>query len=196
MKMRSAIRQIFLTYLVVLTPSLALAHGGGDHVHGFFAGLEHPLLGVDHLLAMVAVGAIGSRVGGRGVLLVPLAFVAAMLVAALIGMAGFALPSLEAGIAVSVIVFGVALSLIAPLPLAAAASMAALFGLFHGNAHGLEIPGGAGGLAYAVGFVLATSALHAAGTLSALKLRRWPGIVRAAGLATSLVGTFLALQAV
>ena len=195
MKMRSIIRPIFLTSLAVLTPSLALAHGGGDHVHGFVTGLEHPLLGVDHLLAMVAVGAIGSRVG-RGVLLVPLAFVAAMLAAALLGMAGFALPSLEAGIAVSLVVLGAVLSLIRPLPLAAAASIAALFGLFHGNAHGLEIPEGAGGLAYAAGFVLATSALHAAGTLSAVKLRRWPGMVRTAGFATSLVGMLLAVQAV
>lgn len=180
--------------LAALTPSLAFAHSGGAHVHGFFAGLEHPLLGMDHLLAMVAVGMIGARSGGRSVVPVPLVFVSAMVAGASLSMAGIGLPSLETGIALSLVVFGAMVGLAKPLPLAAAAALTALFGLFHGNAHGLEIPESAGGMAYAAGFVLGTSMLHAIGVLSVFKLARWPMKVRTAGLATSLVGMAMAAQ--
>ncbi|WP_287063035.1 HupE/UreJ family protein [Mesorhizobium sp.] len=184
-----------LSALAALTPSLAFAHSGGAHVHGFFAGLQHPLLGMDHLLAMVAVGIIGARAGGRSIVHVPLFFVSAMVAGAFLGMAGIGLSSLETGIALSLVVFGAMVGLARPLPLAAAAALTALFGLFHGNAHGLEIPGNADSIAYAAGFVLATSMLHAIGILSAVKLARWPTTVRTAGFATSLVGMAMAAQA-
>ncbi|TIQ01770.1 MAG: HupE/UreJ family protein [Mesorhizobium sp.] len=184
-----------LSALAALTPSLAFAHSGGAHVHGFFAGLEHPLFGMDHLLAMIAVGIIGARAGWRSIVLVPLFFVSAMVAGALLGLTGIALPSLETGIALSLVVFGAIVALARPLPLAAAAALTALFGLFHGNAHGLEIPEGAGGIAYAAGFLLGTSMLHAIGVLSVFKLARWPMTVRTAGLATSLVGMAMAAQA-
>lgn len=184
-----------LSALAALTPSLAFAHSGGAHIHGFFAGLEHPLFGMDHLLAMIAVGIIGARAGWRSIVLVPLFFVSAMVAGALLGLTGIALPSLETGIALSLVVFGAIVALARPLPLAAAASLTALFGLFHGNAHGLKIPEGAGGIAYAAGFLLGTSMLHAIGVLSVFKLARWPMTVRTAGLATSLVGMAIAAQA-
>ncbi len=184
-----------LSALAALMPSLAFAHSGGPHVHGFVAGLEHPFLGMDHLLAMVAVGMIGARTGGRGVALMPFFFVAAMIAGALLGMAGIGLPSLETGIALSLVVFGAMVGLARPWPLAAAATVTALFGLFHGNAHGLEIPDGASGATYAAGFVLGTSMLHAIGLVSVLKLTRWPTTVRTAGIATSLVGMAMAAQA-
>ncbi|RWM75239.1 MULTISPECIES: HupE/UreJ family protein [Mesorhizobium] len=184
-----------LSALAALTPSLAFAHSGGAHIHGFFAGLEHPLFGMDHLLAMIAVGIIGARAGWRSIVLVPLFFVSAMVAGALLGLTGIALPSLETGIALSLVVFGAIVALARPLPLAAAAALTALFGLFHGNAHGLEIPEGAGGIAYAAGFLLGTSMLHAIGVLSVFKLARWPMTVRTAGLATSLVGMAMAAQA-
>ncbi|MER8481265.1 HupE/UreJ family protein [Mesorhizobium sp. M1322] len=183
-----------LLALAVLTPSLAFAHSGGPHVHGFFAGLGHPLFGMDHLLAMIAVGIIGARTGGRSIVLVPLFFVSAMVAGALLGMAGIRLPSLETGIALSLVVFGAMVGLARPWPLTSAAALTALFGLFHGNAHGLEIPESAGGIAYAAGFMLGTSMLHAIGVLFAVKLTRWPTTVRTAGLATSLVGMALAAQ--
>lgn len=195
MKMLPKPRAIALSALAVLMPSLACAHGGGAHVHGFFAGLEHPLFGIDHLLAMVAVGMIGARAGGRGILLVPLSFVLAMVAGALLGMAGIGLPSLETGIALSLVVFGAMVGLVRPSPLAAAATLTALFGLFHGNAHGLEIPESASGVTYAAGFMFGTSMLHAIGVVSALKLARWPLPVRTAGIATSLVGMAMAAQA-
>jgi urease accessory protein len=194
MKISSKLITAALSLAAALTPSLAFAHPGGDHVHGLLAGLEHPLFGVDHLLAMVAIGMIAARSGRTGFLVVPPAFVAAMMAGAALGIAGIALPSVETGIALSLVVFGAMVALARPLPLAAAASLAAVFGLFHGNAHGLEIPESAGGLAYAAGFVLATSALHAAGALSALKLAGRSGMVRTAGAATSLVGMAMVSQ--
>jgi len=183
-----------LTATAVLVPSLAFAHSGGFHVHGFLSGVGHPLTGIDHLLAMMAVGAIAARTGGRAIVVVPSCFVAAMIAGALLGIAGVALPSLESGIALSLVVFGAMMALARPLPLAVAALLTALFALFHGNAHGLEIPETASGIAYAVGFVVATSALHATGALAAMTLRRWPGGIRTAGFGTSLVGVALAAQ--
>ncbi|WP_292312594.1 HupE/UreJ family protein [Mesorhizobium sp.] len=193
--MKTFARLGILSALAAVTPSLAFAHSGGAHIHGFFAGLEHPLLGMDHLLAMIAVGIIGARAGGRNIVLVPLAFVSAMVAGALLGMAGIGLPSLETGLALSLVVFGAMVGLARPLPLAAAAALTALFGLFHGNAHGLEIPESAGGIGYAAGFMLGTSMLHAIGVLSVLKLARGPLPVRTAGIATSLVGMAMAAQA-
>jgi urease accessory protein len=180
----------------LLIPSLALAHSGGDHVLGFQSGLEHPLFGLDHLLATVAVGIIAARTAGRGGFLVPVSFVSAMVTGAMLGMAGIGLPYLETGIALSLVTFGAVIGLAKPLPLAAATALATLFGLFHGNAHGFEIPESASGIAYAAGFVFGTSALHAVGALSALKLACWPATIRAAGVATSLVGMTLATQTI
>ena len=139
---------------------------------------------------MVAVGAIAAgRADLRGVL-VPLSFVSAMVAGAMLGMAGIGLPYLETGIALSLVVFGAALSQIA----AAARRGHGAGGpvrAFPRQRPRLEIPENSGGHAYAAGFVLGTSALHAVGALSALKLCRWAPILRAAGIATSLVGIFL-----
>lgn len=190
----AALSRLALTVPAVLAPSLAFAHSGGFHVHGLMSGLEHPLAGIDHLFAMMAVGIIAARTGGKAIVVVPSFFVATMIAGALLGIAGIGLPSLESGIALSLVVFGAIMALARPLPLAVAASLAALFGLFHGNAHGLETPETVSGIAYAVGFVVATSALHTSGALAALTLRRWPTAIRTAGVGTSLVGVALAAQ--
>ncbi|EHH09521.1 HupE/UreJ family protein [Mesorhizobium amorphae] len=179
---------------VVLVPSLAFAHSGGFHVHGLVSGLQHALAGIDHLLAMMAVGIIATRTGGKGIIVVPSCFVSAMVAGALLGIAGIGLSSLETGIALSLVVFGAMMALAQPLPLAVAASLTALFALFHGNAHGLEVPQTASGIAYAIGFVTSTVALLATGALAALPLRRWPAAIRTAGVGTSLVGAALAAQ--
>ena len=180
--------------LAAFTPSLAFAHSGGDLNHDFLSGLEHPLFGLDHLLAMVAVGTIAARTSGLAGALVPLSFVSAMVAGAMFGMAGIGLPYLETGIALSLVTFGAMVGLAKPLPLATATALVTLFGLFHGNAHGFEIPESASGVAYAAGFVLGTSALHAVGALSALKLARWPGTIRAVGFAISMIGSTLVTQ--
>lgn len=178
----------------LLSPSLASAHSGGDHIHGFLSGFEHPLLGLDHLLAMVAVGIVAARTAGRDGAFVPLSFVSAMVAGAALGMAGIGLPYLEAGIALSLVAFGAMVGLAKPLPLGVAAALATLFGLYHGNAHGFEIPENVKGVSYAAGFVFGTSTLHAVGALSALKVARWPGAIRAAGIATSMLGLTFATQ--
>ncbi len=178
--------------LVVIASALAgpaLAHTGVGAVHGFGAGLMHPLFGLDHLLAMVAVGLWAGLTGGRARLAYPLAFVGMMVLSGLWGMSGAALPGVEIGIAVSVVVLGLAIALKATPPLAAGAAACAIFAIFHGHAHGAELPQGASGLGYALGFVLATAALHGAGlALAELLAARAPLLARVAGGGLALAG--------
>ncbi len=167
----------------------ALGHTGVGAVHGFQAGVLHPLLGLDHVLAMVAVGLWAGLVGGTARLAYPLAFVAMMVVAGLWGMSGAQLPGVEIGIAVSVIVLGLAIALKATPPLAAGAAACAIFAIFHGHVHGAELPDGAGAFSYAAGFVLATVALHGAGLAAAGALaQRAPLLARVAGGGLALAG--------
>jgi urease accessory protein len=171
----------------------ALAHTGVQaHMHGLGAGLAHPLGGIDHVLAMVAVGLWAGIAGGRAAFAWPAAFVAAMAGAAVLGMAGFPLPGVEAGIALSVVALGSLVALGARAPLALGAAACALFAVAHGWAHGEEMPADAAGVAYAVGFVAATAALHALGlglavvgrtVVSPLAARVAGGGVALAGLA-------------
>lgn len=178
--------------LVVIATALAeptLAHTGAGAVHGFGAGLLHPLFGIDHVLAMVAVGLWAGLTGGRARFAYPLAFVGMMVLAGLWGMSGSSLPGVEIGIAVSVVVLGLAIALRATPPLAAGAAACAIFAIFHGHAHGAELPQGASGLGYALGFVLATAALHGAGLgLAGLLAARAPLLARVAGGGLALAG--------
>lgn len=178
--------------LVVIATALAgpaLAHTGAGAVHGFGAGLLHPLFGVDHVLAMVAVGLWAGLTGGRARFAYPLAFVGMMVLAGLWGMSGSSLPGVEIGIAVSVVVLGLAIALRATPPLAAGAAACAIFAVFHGLAHGAELPQGASGLGYALGFVLATAALHGAGLgLAGLLAARAPLLARVAGGGLAVAG--------
>ncbi|PTM38698.1 HupE/UreJ family protein [Bosea sp. 124] len=167
----------------------ALAHTGVGAVHGFEAGILHPLFGLDHVLAMVAVGLWAGLVGGRARFAYPLAFVAMMVVAGLWGMSGAALPGVEIGIAVSVVVLGLAIALNLTPPLAAGTAACAIFAIFHGHAHGAELPAGASGLGYALGFVLATAALHGLGLgLAGVLAARAPLLARIAGGGLALAG--------
>ncbi|HVY58100.1 MAG TPA: HupE/UreJ family protein [Xanthobacteraceae bacterium] len=148
---------------MAMFPTIASAHPGlgphQDFVHGFM----HPLSGLDHILTMVAVGLIAAHLGGRAMVLVPAAFVGAMSLAGLAGMAGINLPFVEIGIALSVIVLGAAVALRVQLPLVATMAIVGFFAIFHGHAHGTEMPATASGLLYGSGFVLATALLHAVG---------------------------------
>ena len=161
--MRTALKLGALTLAGALLPTAALAHTGIGAAGGFAHGFWHPIGGLDHVLAMVAVGALAVRLGGRAVWLVPAAFVAMMAVGGLAGMEGLRLPLVETGIALSVVVLGLAVALQWQLPVAAASALAGLFAIFHGHAHGSEMPIDASGLAYAAGFMLATASLHIAG---------------------------------
>jgi urease accessory protein len=146
-----------------LLPTAALAHTGVGEASGFAHGFWHPIGGLDHVLAMVAVGAFAARLGGRALWIVPTAFVAMMAVGGFAGMEGVALPFVETGIALSVVVLGLAVALGWKLPVAAASALVGLFAVFHGHAHGAEMPVDASGLGYAAGFMLATALLHVAG---------------------------------
>lgn len=147
---------------LLAAPALAFAHPGHGE-HGLVAGLAHPLTGLDHLLAMFAVGLWAAQQQGAARLALPCTFVGTMLVGGLLGFEGLQLPFMETGIAASVLALGlcVALAVRPPLPLAMAAT--ALFALAHGVAHGLELPDLSSPWLYALGFVAATAALHAAG---------------------------------
>jgi urease accessory protein len=152
-----------LTLAGALLPTAALAHTGIGAASGFAHGFWHPIGGLDHVLAMVAVGAFAVRLGGRAVWLVPAAFVAMMAVGGFAGLEGIQLPFVETGIALSVAVLGLAVAFQWKLPVAGASALVGLFAIFHGHAHGSEMPVDASGLTYAAGFMLATASLHVAG---------------------------------
>jgi urease accessory protein len=147
---------------IALAPVAASAHpghDGGGLIHGFM----HPLGGYDHIIAMVAVGLLAARLGGRALWLVPASFVAMMTVAGLAGSTGVALPYVETGILASVVVLGAVAVFGVAMPVAAAMGLVGFFAVFHGYAHGLEMPETASALAYGAGFVAATAMLHAVG---------------------------------
>ena len=184
--------RIILLAIALLSPTVALAHTGHGDISGFSHGFLHPLGGLDHVLAMVAVGLFAAHLGGRALWLVPLSFVVMMAAGGALGMAGVAIPYVETGIALSVVVLGAVVALGLSVPVAAAMGLAGFFAIFHGFAHGAETPAEASGLAYAAGFVAATTLLHAAGVGAGLGLARLQGagvgLRRAAGATAALAG--------
>lgn len=148
---------------LALLPQAALAHPGHGAVTGAEAGFLHPLMGADHVLAMVAVGLLAVLRGGRALWALPLAFLGLMSVGAGLGMAGFALPYAETGIALSIVVFGLAALVGLRAPVALLAALVGVCAVFHGYAHGAEMPETASGLTFGLGFLAATALLHAAG---------------------------------
>jgi urease accessory protein len=200
--MRFAMRRAILATALVLMPSLALAHPGiPGHTHDLASGFMHPIGGLDHVLAMVAVGLFAAQLGGRALWLVPASFVAAMAAAGIVGMSGIALPLTETGIALSVIVLGGAIALRLAMPVAAAMALVGFFAIFHGYAHGIETPQTASGLLYGLGFVAATALLHGLGIGIGLLVGRLDAgygrkLVRIAGSAAAVVGVALLANAV
>jgi len=185
--------------ILCFAPTLASAHTGLGATHGFSDGFSHPVSGLDHILAMMAVGFLAARIGGRAMWLVPLAFVAMTAAGGLTGMSGIGLPFVEVGIAASVLVLGLAIAARMPLPAAGTALLVGFFAVFHGHAHGAEMPAGASGLAYGLGFVMATVALHAAGIGLAIGLDRFANslrIAQAAGGAMALAGISILVGAI
>ena len=178
-----------LAMLLTLASAPAFAHTGAGPVDGFLHGLMHPLTGLDHVLAMVAVGLWAGLVGGRARIAYPAAFVGTMALAGAWGMSGGELPGVEVGIAFSVIILGAAVALKASPPLAAGTLACGILAIFHGFAHGAELPENASGLAYAAGFILATTALHLVGiVLAGVIAARAPLIGRVAGGGLVLAG--------
>jgi urease accessory protein len=144
-------------------PSLAYAHVGVGDTIGFTQGLGHPLRGIDHILAMVAVGLWAAQCDGRARWVIPATFVFTMVLGGVIGTMGIIVPFVEQGIVLSILVLGVLVAAAVRLPLFASVLIVGLFALFHGHAHGAEMPPNVSGLAYGAGFVLATALLHALG---------------------------------
>lgn len=192
--MSRTFRTLGLTVAASLSASAAFAHTGVGAVHGFTAGFTHPLFGLDHLTAMVAVGLWAGLVGGKARLAYPAAFVGMMVLAGLWGMSGYPLPGVEVGIGVSVVALGLAIAFNIAPPVAVGTALCGLFAMFHGFAHGAELPEEAGALSYAAGFVLSTMALHGVGlVLATLIASHAPRLARFAGGAMAVAGlAFLA----
>jgi len=173
--------------------SAALAHVG-DHSHMSFAeGLAHPFTGLDHMLAMVAVGLWASQLGRPALWLLPAVFPLVMAIGAASGMSGRELPWLEIGVAGSVLVLGVAIALALRPSLVLSATLVAGFALLHGYSHGVELPADVSGLTFAVGFIVATLVLHAIGIGLGLLANRVPVryLARSAGAAIAAAGLVL-----
>ncbi|MBB3951481.1 HupE/UreJ family protein [Aureimonas jatrophae] len=182
-----------LALAAALLPTVAFAHTGIGDTAGFLHGFEHPIGGLDHILAMVAVGVFAYVLSGRALWLVPAAFVGMMVVGFALGVAQVDVPFVELGIALSSVVIGGAAALGRPMPVGAAMALVGVFAVFHGHAHGAEMPETAGGLTYAAGFIAATALLHAAGIALAFGAASLIGrygrtVARAAGAVFALGG--------
>ena len=165
-------QSILTVFALTAITGTAEAHVGVGSTVGFMHGFMHPLSGFDHMLAMTAVGLFAARLGGKALWLVPAAFVCMMAVGGAMGMSGLGLPDVELGIAASVIVLGAAVALDFSLPVSAAMGLVGFFALFHGHAHGAEMPLEASGFTYGLGFTLATALLHVFGIALGLLIAR------------------------
>ncbi|EEF58195.1 HupE/UreJ family protein [Pedosphaera parvula] len=182
-----------LLALFAFVPLLAQAHHLPGESNGFTSGINHPIHGLDHILAMVAVGLWAAQLGGRAIWMVPTAFISLMTLGGALGMTGMHLLMVEAGIMASVLVLGLLITASARLPLIASMAIVGVFALFHGFAHGAEMPSAASGVSYGLGFVVATAALHACGLgfgMMAQKRATTP-FVRFAGAAIAVTGVCL-----
>jgi len=188
-----------LSVLVSLWPLLAVAHievgSAGDG--GLLSGLRHPVSGLDHVVAMVAVGLWGAQLGAPAIWLLPISFPLVMALGGLLGVIGVPLPQAELGIALSGVCLGLVVALKVRPPLALALVLVAVFAIFHGHSHGTALPAFGLPLLYATGFVVATGLLHLSGILIG-STNRWPGgelLIRVGGVVVALVGAwFLMLQ--
>ncbi len=179
------IAAVLLSGLALATmPAAAQAHILQGQAGGFLHGFEHPLSGVDHMLAMFCVGLWGAQMGGRAVWSLPIAFPLVMVVGGMLGIAGVPLPAVESGIALSIIVLGASIALLWRPPEWLALAVIGVFAIFHGYAHGAELPNATDPADYAIGFVVATGLIHIAGIAVGLLFQR----VRAGELSRALGG--------
>lgn len=188
--MQSNWKALFALCLFLFSPSL-LAHSDAAGVTGgFISGLTHPLFGWDHVTAMVAVGLWGVFLGRPAIWILPIVFPLVMAFGGVLGLAGVPIPAIEAGIATSSIVLGLLIALAVKAPLWVAGIIVGAFAIFHGHAHGTELPNAANALAYSAGFVISTGLLHLAGiAFGELARFSWGHyVVRTGGAAIALAG--------
>lgn len=184
--------KIVLTILFSLGwAQVACAHVEGGQAAGFITGLQHPWSGLDHVLAMIAVGLWGAQLGSPALWVLPIAFPLMMSMGAMLGLLGIPVPGVEIGIALSAIVLGSMVMAEVQPKLAIAISMVGIFAIFHGHAHGTELPPGQSGLLYSMGFVIATGCLHGLGIALGLIKSMPTGRVALRG-----AGSFIAIMGV
>jgi len=179
-------------WLAALWPVAALAHQETGSITGIVSGLKHPVSGLDHVLAMISVGLWGAQLGRPAIWVLPVAFPMVMALGGMLGLMGIPLPGIEVGIAVSAIVLGAMVLSECHPPLWVAAVIVAFFAVFHGHAHGTELPAGSSGILYSIGFVVATGTLHAIGITIGL-VHRWTWgrrAMQAAGAGVMVAGLF------
>lgn len=183
-------RFLITTTLLILFAGSASAHEGAGISGGFFSGFMHPILGWDHVVAMVAVGLWGAFLGAPAIWILPVVFPLVMAIGGALGVMGVPIPAVETGIAASAVVLGAMVAFAARPPIRIAAVIVGAFAIFHGHAHGTELPDAANPLAYSLGFVIATGLLHLSGIAFGL-LVRWPAgkvAVQAGGGIIALAG--------
>jgi urease accessory protein len=183
-------RAALLGALLIVWAQSAQAHLVAGEATGFFWGVLHPISGADHILAMVSVGVWGAQLGQPAIWVLPVTFPIMMAFGGLLGFLGVPLPFTELGIAMSMVVLGGAVMLEARPPLPLVMAIVAFFAIFHGYAHGTELPEGESALLYSLGFVMATGFLHLVGIAIGV-IHRWDwgkGALRLAGSAVSLAG--------
>ena len=193
--------RLLLAAGTLLAPGLAMAHPGHGAEIGLAAGLAHPWSGIDHVLAMTAVGLLAARLGGRALWAVPAAFLGVMALGGMVTAAELSLPFVELAIALSVAVFGFTIAARVAPPVLAAMALVGVFAVFHGHAHAGEMPADASALAYGAGFLTATALLHGLGIGLGLVIGNGEPVlrrraVRICGMAIGLVGTGLVLGAI
>jgi len=193
---KMAVRVSCLLAALVLAATPALAHTTAGVALGFESGFIHPLTGLDHILAMVAVGIWGAQLGLPAIWLLPVTFPLVMSIGGVLGVRGVPIPGVEFGVAASAVVLGAMILLAARPPLWVAAIVVGAFAIFHGHAHGAELPHAARPLAFGAGFVLSTGLLHLTGISIGL-LNKWQlggRVLRVTGAVISVVGMFLLLE--
>jgi len=182
----------------LIMPTMAHAHVEQGQAAGFLTGFEHPWSGLDHILAMIAVGLWGAQLGNPAIWVLPIAFPMMMALGGMMGLLGIPVPGVEAGIAVSAIILGLVVLLDIRPNLVIAALLVGFFAIFHGHAHGTELPPGQSGLLYSMGFVIGTGCLHGVGIMIGLIHRYQVGkfLLRGAGAFITVMGCLFLWQAV
>ena len=181
---------IVVLVLLLLSATPLSAHVQQGQAAGFLTGVRHPVSGLDHVLAMIAVGLWGAQLGAPAIWLLPVTFPMMMAVGGFLALVGVPVPAVEIGVALSALLLGGMAAFEARPPLAVAAVLVGMFAIFHGHAHGAELPAGQSGLAYSIGFVVATGCLHGVGITIGL-IHRWRAgrfALRAAGLCVTIAG--------
>jgi urease accessory protein len=181
----------FLALLIVLLSAVpASAHVLEGQAQGFLTGLAHPVSGLDHVVAMIAVGLWGAQLGTPAIWMLPVTFPIVMALGGFLALVGIPVPGVEIGIALSAVLLGLMVAGEAKPPLVMAAALVGVFAIFHGHAHGTELPPAQNGLMYSIGFVIATGALHGVGIAIGV-VHQWTVgriALRVAGVVVAIAG--------